>query len=224
MRLTGTDAPDYDIWYCLHAQNYGWLGWAKNGEASGTEGMALRVEAVSIRVLPKGSQKPAPLGTRTQTFYKSPTIFYRSYVEKQGWQKEVRKNTISGTSGQSLRLEAFRLRVSGETNLGVEYMSHIQYKGWEKSWVKDGKTSGLEGSGLRMEALKIRLTGDDAEKYDIWYCLHVQNYGWLGWARNGDPAGTEGRSLRVEALCVRILPKGSPVPNNFGSRSQAFIK
>ena len=224
VRLTGSEAEDYDIWYCLHAQNYGWLGWAKNGEESGTEGMALRVEAISVKILPKGSERPALLGTRTQTFYKSPTIFYSSYVEKQGWQKEVRKNTVSGTSGQSLRLEAFKLRVSGETDLGVEYQSHIQNKGWEKNWTKDGNQSGMPGSGRRMEALRIRLTGSDAEKYDIWYCLHVQNYGWLGWAKNGASAGTEGRALRVEALCIRILPKGSPVPKNFGSRTQAFIK
>ena len=39
----------YDIYYRVHAQNFGWMGWAKNGEAAGTEGYGYRVEAIQIK-------------------------------------------------------------------------------------------------------------------------------------------------------------------------------
>ena len=38
IKLTGTMANVYDVYYRVHAQNAGWLGWAKNGQESGTEG------------------------------------------------------------------------------------------------------------------------------------------------------------------------------------------
>ena len=33
IRLTGNLAKYYDIYYRAHVQGYGWLGWAKNGQA-----------------------------------------------------------------------------------------------------------------------------------------------------------------------------------------------
>lgn len=44
----------YDIYYRVHCQSYGWLGWAKNGELAGSSGMAKRLEAIEIKVVPKG--------------------------------------------------------------------------------------------------------------------------------------------------------------------------
>ena len=37
IELTGEMKNHYDIYYRVHAQSFGWLGWAKNGESSGTE-------------------------------------------------------------------------------------------------------------------------------------------------------------------------------------------
>ena len=222
LRLTGELKDQYDIYYCLHCQNYGWLGWAKNGEESGTAGMALRVEAICVQILPKGSLPPAKFGNYTETYMYSPEIFYTSYVQGQGWQKEVRKKNVSGTSGKSLRLEGFKIRVSGEKNLGVRYKGHVQNVGW-MDWVKDGAVCGQPGKSRRIEALQLELTGADKDKYDIYYCLHVQNFGWLAWAKNGQKSGSSGVSMRVEAYVIRILPKGSPKPKNLGSRTETFI-
>ena len=35
IRLTGEAAEKYDIYYRVHCQDDGWLGWAKNGEKAG---------------------------------------------------------------------------------------------------------------------------------------------------------------------------------------------
>ena len=59
IRLTGELAQHYDIYYRVHAQHFGWLGWAKNGESSGTAGYAYRLEGIQILLVPKGAAAPA---------------------------------------------------------------------------------------------------------------------------------------------------------------------
>ena len=38
---------------------FGWLGWAKNGEAAGTAGLAKRLEGIQIVLVPKNGKAPA---------------------------------------------------------------------------------------------------------------------------------------------------------------------
>ena len=56
IKLTGELANHYDIYYRVHAQKLGWLGWAKNGEKSGTAGFAYRLEGIIIELVPKGEK------------------------------------------------------------------------------------------------------------------------------------------------------------------------
>ncbi|MBM6881431.1 hypothetical protein H6A09_12515, partial [[Clostridium] spiroforme] len=103
----------------------------------------------------------------------------------------------------------------------VEYKTHIQDIGWESSWTKNGNISGTSGQSKRLEAIQIRLTGEMAKKYDIYYRVHAEDYGWLGWAKNGDSAGTEGLSKRLEAIEIKLVKKGETAP---GSTENSFIK
>ena len=56
IRLTGEAAEEgnLSVWYRVHSQNQGWLGWAHDGEEAGTSGMSLRAEAIDVQVLPQG--------------------------------------------------------------------------------------------------------------------------------------------------------------------------
>ena len=56
--LDGDMARNYSVWYRVHSQTYGWLGWAKDGEAAGTTGLSRRIEALDVQILHKG-QGPA---------------------------------------------------------------------------------------------------------------------------------------------------------------------
>ena len=58
MRLTGAMAKEYDVWYRVHVRKLGWMVWAKNGARAGTTGKSLRLEAVQVVVLKKGSKAP----------------------------------------------------------------------------------------------------------------------------------------------------------------------
>jgi uncharacterized protein YjdB len=58
IRLTGNAANTYDVYYRVHAQNFGWLDWASNGAAAGTAGFSYRLEAIQIVLVPKGGTAP----------------------------------------------------------------------------------------------------------------------------------------------------------------------
>ena len=51
-------ADKYDVYYRVHAQNIGWMGWAKNGQAAGTAGYSYRLEAIQIILVKKGADAP----------------------------------------------------------------------------------------------------------------------------------------------------------------------
>lgn len=53
IRLTGELASYYHVYYRVHSQYFGWLGWAKDGESAGTSSLSLRIEAIQIKLVPK---------------------------------------------------------------------------------------------------------------------------------------------------------------------------
>ena len=48
-------ANHYDVYYKVHAEEFGWLGWARNGEQSGTANYGYRLEAIEIILVAKGT-------------------------------------------------------------------------------------------------------------------------------------------------------------------------
>lgn len=59
VRLTGELAEHFDVYYRTRARVKGWLGWAKNGERSGTEKYNYYLSAMQCVIVPKGSAAPA---------------------------------------------------------------------------------------------------------------------------------------------------------------------
>jgi uncharacterized protein YjdB/GH25 family lysozyme M1 (1,4-beta-N-acetylmuramidase) len=138
------------------------------------------------------------------------SVQYKSHIQNIGWQDYSSDGALSGTIGQSLRLEAINIKVENDSNLGIKYTSHVQDVGWQ-NYVADDALSGTSGQSKRLEAIKINLTGQDADLYDVYYRVHVQNYGWLSWAKDGQAAGSEGLSKRVEAIEIVIVKKTDSV-------------
>jgi len=147
-------------------------------------------------------------GTKSVKFrIAAPIVSYRAYVQGSGWQSWEKNGATSGTTGQSKRMEAVRLKVAGSpVSGGITYSAHVQGTGWQ-GWRSDGAAAGLVSKGKRLEAIKIKLTGELAKRYDVCYRAHCQRLGWTAWAKNGTVAGTTGRSLRVEAIEIKIVPK-----------------
>ncbi|MGO2742331.1 MAG: trypsin-like serine protease [Pseudolactococcus laudensis] len=134
-------------------------------------------------------------------------LSYRSHVQNIGWQGWVNDTGISGTTGQSKRLEAINLSLSDSSYSGnIEYRAHVQNIGWQ-GWQKNGAMAGTTGQSNRLEALEIKLTGELAKIYNVRYRSHVQGIGWQAWKSNGQMTGTTGQSLRLEAIQIQLVKK-----------------
>ena len=207
IKLTGELSEKYDVYYRVHAQNFGWLDWAKNGEAAGTSGYSKRLEAIEIVLVEKDGAAP---GATTRP-YVSKLVTYKTHVQTYGWQSYVSDGEVSGTSGQSKRLEGIRISNGSGVPGSVRYKVHCQTYGW-MDWVSDDAMAGTTGESKRLEGICIELDGELGEKYDVYYRVHVQTYGWLDWAKNGEPAGTEGLSRRLEGIQIMFVPKDKEAP------------
>lgn len=214
VKLSGEAANQYDVYYRVHAQDYGWLDWAKNGESAGTEGYSKRLEGIQIVLVKKGEN--APGSTSRPFIYKM--IKYQTHVQNIGWQGEKVDGEMSGTTGQSLRLEAIKIQLSSSIDGGIVYKTHVQDYGW-LNFVTNGQASGTTGQAKRLEAIQMQLTGNATNQYDLYYRVHAQNFGWLGWAKNGESAGTAGYSYRLEGIQIVLVPKGGNAP---GSTSKHY--
>ncbi len=214
LKLTGALAEKYDVYYRVHCADYGWLGWAKNGEAAGSEGYGKRVEAIEVRLVAKGGAAP---GSTSDCFRKAPAeVSVQAHVANIGWRGFT--TGVAGTTGRSLAIEALNFSVANNPGGSVQCAAHVANIGWQGY---TSGTAGTTGRGLQMEAVKIKLTGALAEQYDVYYRVHSADFGWLGWAKNGEEAGTQGYGKRAEAIEVRLVAKGGAAP---GSTTNHFKK
>lgn len=109
--------------------------------SGGTTGIAKRMEGISLAV-----SDPLLSGG----------IEYRVHVQSYGWQPYHSNGGFAGTSGESKRLEAIQIRLTGElaTSYDIYYRTHIQKKGWTE-WTQNDEPSGSLGLAYRMEAIQI---------------------------------------------------------------------
>ena len=141
--------------YRTHIQNIGWQAIVKNGEVSGSEGEALRLEAIELNA----SASNYDIGVR-----------YQTHVENQGWHDFAENGALSGTEGESLRLEAIKIELLGvDANLfDVYYQVHVENQGW-LDWAKNGDPAGTEGFGYRLEGIRVQvvLKGSEAPGTEV---------------------------------------------------------
>ena len=209
LRLTGSLAKDYDVYYRVHASNIGWMAWAKDGGEAGTTGMSCSLEAVQIKLIKKGASHPDTSG---YSHLEIPTLTYSSQV-KGAWQNSVSAGEMSGTTGQGIPITGFSAKTCSSVAGGINYQLHLSNVGWTS-----GKSNGDQLSSATesnsVEAIKVSLSGDLATYFDVWYRVHVDNVGWLGWTRNGTVAGSTGYGTHVQAVQVLLTRKGANAPGS----------
>lgn len=134
------------------------------------------------------------------------SIKYKGHCQTLGDTAIVKDGATCGTTGRALRLEA--LSIVGLDNLpgaGIAGQAHCQTIGWQDQVIfGNGNYIGTKGRKLRMEAIKLTLFGANADKYNIWYRVHMQSIGWGAWVKNGNVAGTTGQKRRIEAVQIVI--------------------
>jgi uncharacterized protein YjdB len=204
----GPLASFYDVWYRAYVPQLGWLGWAKNGESAGATRFGYRIEAVQIRVHPKGTRVSAS-GSGNAPYYDKGTqnqVSVRPYFRPSGWKPAVVGGLTAGYPKTSQRLNAVRVRVGGNYSGGVQVSAKVQ--GAWRPYVGNNQVAGTYDRSSGTSAYKMRLTGEMARQYDLYYRVHVAGTGWLGWARNGAAAGTTWYGHRNTAVQVVLVKKG----------------
>ena len=209
LRLTGSLAKDYDVYYRVHASNIGWMAWAKDGGDAGTTGMSCSLEAIQIKLIKKGASHPDTSG---YSHLEIPTVTYSSQV-KGAWQNTVSAGEVSGTTGQGIPITGFSAKTTSSVAGGINYQLHFSNVGWTSGKSNGGQLSSTAESNS-VEAIKVSLSGDLATYFDVWYRVHVDNVGWLGWTRNGAVAGSTGYGTHVQAVQVRLTRKGANAPGS----------
>lgn len=126
-----------EIRYRVHISDKGWQDWVQGGQVAGTTGEERRIEAIQLDF---------QFGARV-----------KAHIQNKGWidYGEIRPETIIGTVGESLRLEALVIEPIGN-KFPLTGKVHIQNRGWENWYVLDGVISlGTTNLGLRMEAIQL---------------------------------------------------------------------
>lgn len=227
IELTGNLASTHDVYYRVYVDGIGWMGLAKNGEYSGTQGRARAILGVQVLLLEKGASAPDVSAPAVgEAFLRTPaSVSYGAHVTNLGWLANVSNGASSGTTGKALSLQAISLKLSqllpNEAGAieGNAHVSDIGWQGWQTGQI------GTTDRNLSIEAVRLRLTGGIAELYDVYYRLHVSDIGWMGWAKNGEPAGTQGYAKDSEAIQIVLVQKGGQPPaTSDGATTDTFRK
>ena len=191
----------FSLSYQAHISDIGWQADRHDGELSGTEGKAKRLEAIEIKL--------------TDDLAQQYDIYYRVHAQNVGWLDWAKNGESSGTAGYGYRLEAIVIKLvekngeaPGPTTRPfvkyptVSYQTHVQNIGWQND-VRNGESSGTTGRALRLEGIKIQLT-DLPYAGSISYSTHIQNIGWQNDVNDGLLSGTSGQGLRLEAIKIKL--------------------
>lgn len=145
-QVAGTAKNNNQLWYRAHCQNVGTLAPVHDGQVAGTVGCSMRMEGLWI-----------DLRTIRNT-YPNAKLSGDVHVQNKGWihYDNIEHDTLLGTKGQSLRLEALKLKLTGVSGKTLYYEAHVQNIGWQGK-KKAGETAGTTGKSYRIEAVKLWL-------------------------------------------------------------------
>ena len=123
-------------------------------------------------------------------------LVLEAHVQSEGWLPKVPDGEITGTTGKSLRLEAFRLDPFENE---IRAKAHIQSEGWvDYGIISKNTVIGTVNEKKRLE----------------WLCFegpfewraHLAHSGWTDWTLADGIAtlGTVGQALAMEAFQIRM--------------------
>lgn len=129
------------LYYHVHCQTFGDLPAVRDGQWAGTKGKKKRIEALWI---------DPPEGVELEV---------QVHLQTEGWKEPVRllhgNKIMLGTTGQSRRLEAVKIRcIKNNTGKTLHLQGHVQTYG-DTAIVGEGMECGTTGASKRLEAIRI---------------------------------------------------------------------
>lgn len=134
-------------------------------------------------------------------------IEYQGHIAFDGWTNWVEEGNYCGTTGESKRLEAIRIRIKND-NLKIEAMAHIETDGWVDYGVIDENTIiGTTGESKRLECLRLKIYDKTSGEIKGRFMVHLEDYGNSPFTNADGIAtlGTTGQSLRIEGIKIEIF-------------------
>ena len=207
IKLTGKLAEVYDILYRVNIKEYGWAGWTKNGNKAGSVDASLPIQGIQIKLIKKDSEQ---IDEKNPSFLEAtPKIKYETYTDN--WQKEVENGATSGYTNDEKNIKSIKINLISQMYKGDLSYQVKSYNGEWLSEVTNNNETGEISNANGIEAIKIRLTGDVSTRYNIYYRVYLEEYGWLDWAKNGEVAGTSGLDYKVGAIQIKLVNKSEKV-------------
>ncbi len=117
-----------------------------------------------------------------------------------GWQNEVLSPAVSGTTGLSLRMEAFKISIPSSSGLNISYNAWMSNIGFPTPHLAqfgvNGTVVGVPGA-RQLEAIQLAVP-----TCTVRYRAHNASLGWGPWRENSAWAGdfTFGPAQRLEAI------------------------
>ena len=111
VELTGEAAEEYDVWYRVWVDGYGWTGWARNGASCGTMTSGAIVQAVQVVLLEAGSAAPgnvtpamitSSFATQEEASFEGPAEALVAYYEEVDAEDIVEYGDVHYVEGQIL--------------------------------------------------------------------------------------------------------------------------
>ena len=145
-QVSGTAKNNNQLWYRSHCQTVGLLAPVHDGQVSGTVGCSKRMEGLYIDL--RTIRNTYPIENLSGDFH----------IQNKGWvhYDNIEPDTLLGTKGESKRLEAFKLNLTGVSGKTLYYEAHVQNIGWQGK-KKAGETAGTTGKSYRIEAVRLWL-------------------------------------------------------------------
>lgn len=141
------------------------------------------------------------------------TLTYRTRARYKKWEKKYKpQGNLSGSVNKKRTLEAVQMKFKSSTSGKLQYRVHTYKYGWS-AYKTNGQTAGRKGG--KLDQIQIRLTGELAQKYDVYYRVHVRtDNGWTNWAKNGESAGAVHYARFIEAIQVVLTEKDAGAPGD----------
>lgn len=142
----GNPVNDNMLYYRAHCQTAGTLAQVRDGQVAGTTGYGKRLEGFWIDL------------RKVREIYPNAKLSAKVHIQGIGWKRydNVEHDTLLGTTGQSRRIEAVELELTGIRGKNIYIRTHLAGFGWT-GWVAGGFTSGTIGIKKAIEAIQIKI-------------------------------------------------------------------
>ena len=98
-------------------------------------------------------------------------VTYETHVSNIGWQAQVNNGDISGTTGLSKAVEAYKINLNYSEST-LNYQTYSSKYGWQEM-TSSGNVSGTTGKSIPIEAIKINFQGKILDQ--CFYYILYQN-------------------------------------------------